>query len=105
MKSASMADVKARFGAYVKESEQEPILVTRNGRPVAVLLSIKDESNLERLLSRDSPRLEEILDAAQRRIESGGGISHDVFWKDQQPRDTGAKRGAVRKNGQTKRSR
>ena len=32
MKIASVADIKARLSAYLKESEQGPVVVTRNGR-------------------------------------------------------------------------
>ncbi|MGQ9628414.1 MAG: type II toxin-antitoxin system Phd/YefM family antitoxin [Anaerolineae bacterium] len=47
MRIASVADVKARFSAYLKASEEGPIIVTRNGKPVAVLLSMTDEDELE----------------------------------------------------------
>jgi prevent-host-death family protein len=43
MKIAPVADVKARFSAYLKESEEGPVIVPRNGRPVAVLISMEDE--------------------------------------------------------------
>ena len=82
MKIASVADVKAHFSAYVKASEQGPVVVTRNGRPVAVLLAVGDEEELERLILAHSPRLRAILDAARQRIRAGAGISHEEFWKD-----------------------
>ena len=37
MKIASVADVKAKFSGYLKASQQGPIVVTKNGRPVAML--------------------------------------------------------------------
>ena len=46
MKIASVADVKARLSAYLKETEQGPVIVTRNGKAVAVLLAITDEDYL-----------------------------------------------------------
>ena len=82
MKIASVADVKAHFSAYVKASEQGPVVVTRNGRPVAVLLAVGDEDELERLILAHSPRLRTILDAARQRIRAGAGISHEDLWKD-----------------------
>ena len=39
MKIASVADVKARLSAYLKDSEQGPVVVTRNGKAVAVLVA------------------------------------------------------------------
>jgi len=80
MKIAPVADIKARFSAYLKESEHGPIVVTRNGKAVAVLLSIEDEDELERLLMAYSPRLRAVLDTAKQQIRESGGIPHDDFW-------------------------
>jgi prevent-host-death family protein len=82
MKIASVAHVKAQFSAYLKESEQGPVIVTRNGKPVAVLLSVRDEDDLERLVLAHSSHLRKILEAARREIREGKGMSHDEFWQD-----------------------
>lgn len=82
MKIASVADVKAQFSAYVKESEQGPVIVTRNGRPVAALLAVKDDEDLERLILAHSPRLQAILDTGREQIREGQGISHEDFWRE-----------------------
>jgi len=81
MNIAPLADVKARFSAYVKKAQEGPVVVTRNGRPVAVLLSIRDDDELERILLAHSPKFQAILDDAERRILETGGIEHDEFWK------------------------
>ncbi len=83
MRIASIADIKARFSAFLKASEESgPVVVTRNGRPVAVLLSIADEDEIERLILAYSPRFQGIMKAARRRIEETGGIRHDDFWRE-----------------------
>ncbi|MBN1451855.1 MAG: type II toxin-antitoxin system Phd/YefM family antitoxin [Anaerolineales bacterium] len=33
MKIAPLVDVKARFGAYIKQLKTAPVVVTKNGRP------------------------------------------------------------------------
>jgi prevent-host-death family protein len=81
MKIASVADVKANFSSYIKESEQGAVVVTRNGRPVAVLLGVQDDDEVERLIMSRSQRLRAILDAAHERIKAGHGIPHEEFWK------------------------
>src|SRR6266853_6880697 len=81
MKIASVADVKARLSSYLKASVTGPVVVTRNGKAVAVLLGVEDDDELERLLLAHSRKLRAILDAADRRIEEGAGIGHDEFWK------------------------
>ena len=80
MKIASVAEVKAQFSAYLKESEHGVVIVTRNGRPVAALLAVQDEEEIERLVLAHSPRLRSILQAAQRQIREGEGISQEDFW-------------------------
>ena len=81
MKIASVAEVKARLSSYLKASASGPVVVTRNGKAVAVLLGVNDDEELERLLLAHSPKLRAILDAAERRIEEGAGIGHDEFWQ------------------------
>src|SRR5262245_41768441 len=82
MKIASVAEVKARLSSYLKASATGPVVVTRNGKAVAVLLGVQDDEELERLLLANSRKLRAILDAADRRIEEGAGIGHDEFWKE-----------------------
>ena len=82
MKIASVADVKAHLGAYLKESQEGPVVVTRNGKAVAVLLAVNDDDELERLVLAHSPKFQALLDKSRRRIEETGGIPHDVFWRE-----------------------
>src|SRR5262245_43579464 len=81
MKLDSVADVKARLSSYLKASSAGPVVVTRNGKAVAVLLGVQDDEELERLLLAHSRKLRAILDAADRRIDQGAGIGHDEFWQ------------------------
>jgi len=82
MRIASVADVKAKFSGYLKASEQGPIVVTKNGRPVAMLLSVTDEDEIERMLLAHSPKFQSILDVAEQQIREGKGIKHEDFWRD-----------------------
>lgn len=74
MKIASVADVKARWSAYLRATARGPVVITKNGKPVGVLLQAGDEDELERLLMAYSPKLQSILDAARERIRAGAGI-------------------------------
>src|SRR6266404_3831467 len=82
MKIASVADIKAHLSAYLKESQHGPIVVTRNGKAVAVLLAVTDEDELERLVLAHSPKFQALLDKSRRQIEETGGITHEQFWGD-----------------------
>jgi prevent-host-death family protein len=82
MKIASVADVKARLSAYLKETEKGPVVVTRNGKAVAVLIAVADDDELERLVLAHSPKFQALLDKSRRQIEETGGIPHDQFWRE-----------------------
>lgn len=82
MKIASVAEVKAQFSAYLKESEEGLVIVTRNGKPVAALLAVRDDEELERLVLAHSARLRAHLEAASQQIREGEGISHEDFWRE-----------------------
>ena len=66
MKIASVASVKAKFSGYIEASKSGPVVVTKNGKPVAVLLSMQDEDEIGRLLMAYSPRLQKIVQAAEK---------------------------------------
>ena len=81
MKIASVANVKARLSAYIRESQSGPIIITRNGKAVAALLHISDDDEIERILMAHSPRLRALLQQAEAQIESGKGLSHEEVWE------------------------
>jgi prevent-host-death family protein len=82
MKIVPLADAKARLSAYVDECVAEgPVIITRNGKPVAVLLAPTDEQDLDRLMLSRSPRFQALLNKSRRSIAAGKGLSRDEFWK------------------------
>jgi prevent-host-death family protein len=82
MKIASVADVKARLSAYLEECEQKgPIVITRNGKAVAVLLAPADDDDLESLLLARSPRFQTLLAKSRHSLQAGKGLSQSQFWK------------------------
>jgi len=97
MRIASLADVKAKLSAYVDECQTEgPIVITRNGKPVAVLLAPQDNDDLERLLLARNPRFQAIMAQAEESIRAGETLSSDEFWRQAYARaDTRAARQAA----------
>ncbi|MCG8351981.1 MAG: type II toxin-antitoxin system Phd/YefM family antitoxin [Chloroflexales bacterium] len=82
MKIASVADVKANLSAYIKASTDELVVITKNGKPVAVLLPMEDNDELERLALAYSRRFQTILHEAREQFRTSGGIPHDDFWRE-----------------------
>lgn len=82
MRIAPLADVKARLSAYVDHVETEgPVVITRNGKPVAVLLAPRNAADLERLVLAHSPRFQALLDKSRASIGAGKGLTRTAFWK------------------------
>ena len=82
MKIAPVAELKAQLSAYLRLSTEGPVVVTRHGKPVAVLLSIEDEEELERLVLAYTPKFRGILEAAREQIRETGGVSHEELWQE-----------------------
>jgi prevent-host-death family protein len=82
MRIAPLADVKARLSAYLDEcGEEGPVVITRNGKAVAVLLAPYDDDDLEQLLLSRSPRFQALLNRSRESIQEGKGLSEEDFWK------------------------
>lgn len=67
MKVAPLAEVKTQLSAYLERAQHERLLITRHGRPVALVIGVAGES-LEDLLTSADPELWRMI-AARR----GGG--------------------------------
>lgn len=86
MKTVSLADAKAGLASYVRECAKGecakgcPVVITRNGKAVAVLVSPNDD-DLERLILARSPRFQALLRKSERSIDAGRGLTRDQFWK------------------------
>ena len=82
MRTASLAEVKAKLSAYLQVVETTgPIVITRNGKAVAILLAPVDDDDLERLLLARSPRFQSLLAKSRASIRTGKGATHAAFWR------------------------
>lgn len=105
MKLASISQITADFPVYLKASARGPVVVTRNGKPIAVLLRTTGQEDLERLLMGHSPELQVILEGARKRFRAGAGIPHDAFWNEVEAEPAGRtkKPRSARGNARTRR--
>lgn len=81
MKTASAAKVAAQFDEFLEASQEQPVLVTRNGKPVAVLVAVRNKAEAEKLAAGPARSLRSIFQEATEQIDQGNGISHEDFWK------------------------
>jgi prevent-host-death family protein len=81
MRIAPLADVKAKLSAYIEQSQTEgPVVITRNGKAVAVLVSPVDDDDVENLVLARSPRFQTLLRKSRASIKAGRGLSSKEFW-------------------------
>ena len=89
MRVASLAEVKTKLSMYLKEAEESgPVVITRNGKAVAVILAPVDDDDLENLLLSRSPRFQALLNKSRESIRAGNAVSHKEFWKNVRQRST-----------------
>lgn len=77
MKVMTARDVKNHFGEFLDAAQREPIVITRNNRPVGIMISIQDAADtiLPEMMMDKEPEydawvLEKVTNTL-RRIDSG----------------------------------
>jgi prevent-host-death family protein len=82
VKIAPVADVKARLSSYLDHAETTgPVVITRNGKPAAVLIAPADEDELERLVLSHSPKFLAMLKRSFNDIARGNTVSAKEFFQ------------------------
>src|SRR5437588_634470 len=69
VKTVSAAKIAAEFNVYLEASREQPVLVTRNGKPVAVLLAVQDQAEAEHLAQSRVRSLRSILQEAHEQLQ------------------------------------
>jgi prevent-host-death family protein len=75
MKRVPLSEVKDDLSRYVQLAAREEIVVTRHGRPAAVLIGFEDDDDWFDYQLEHDPRFIARMDAARRNLEAGRGIS------------------------------
>lgn len=65
MKTMTARDAKNRFGEFLDAARREPIVVTKNNRPVGIMISIEDAADtlIPEMFMENEPGYEEWLAA------------------------------------------
>jgi hypothetical protein len=57
------------------------VVITRNAKPVAVLLAPRNAADSQRLVLAHSPRFQALLDESGKSILAGKWLARGAFWK------------------------
>lgn len=82
MKTVPAANLAAQLNEYLDAAGEQPVLITRNGKPVAVLLAVRDEADAEQLVGARLRSLRSIFEESHEQLQKGGGIPNDQFWRE-----------------------
>ncbi len=73
MKTVDIADATARLGDYASDIDQEPVVVTKRGRPVAVLIAVPN-SDMESVSLSLNPWFMALIERSRAHVKAEGGI-------------------------------
>lgn len=79
MESLSANEAKTHFGDLLLKVQREPVQINRNGKAVAVVLSVENYLNLEALKKHF---LQNRVEQAKEDIASGRVIDGELFFDD-----------------------
>src|SRR6266508_4328844 len=65
MKVVALREAKASLSAYIEKAQQDRVLITKHGRPAALMIGVEGEE-LEDLLTMGNPRVWELFEARRR---------------------------------------
>ena len=88
MKIAPLAEVKDRLSAYIDAAKESAIVVTRNGKPVALLTSILEDDDLDSLLLTHDRGFMRLLAQGRERVRAGQYLTNEQFWQELRGRRT-----------------
>ena len=94
MKIAPLAEVKDRLSTYIDAAKDSAIVVTRNGKPVALLTSILEDDDLDSLLLTHDRKFVRLLAQARERVRAGQYLTNEQFWQELRRRRTRKKAGS-----------
>jgi antitoxin (DNA-binding transcriptional repressor) of toxin-antitoxin stability system len=76
MRRLELTEATASLAQYAQELQEEPIIVTKDDKPVAALFALGD-SDWETISLSLNPLFLDILDRSRARRRAEGGISQD----------------------------
>jgi prevent-host-death family protein len=74
MKRIPLAQVKDDLSRYLRKSADEPIVITRHGRPAGVLIGFASEDDWFDYQIESDPRFLRRIERARQQLRAGRGV-------------------------------
>jgi antitoxin (DNA-binding transcriptional repressor) of toxin-antitoxin stability system len=75
MKTIDIAEATESLSAYARKTRHESLVVTRKGRPVAVLAPVGSQTDLENLAVSNDPEFRALIERSRRFYPAGTGLT------------------------------
>lgn len=80
MKTLEISKATSSLAAYTRKVKREPVVVTRNGKPIAALVSVSN-ADMETVTISNNPRFLALIERSRSRQLAEGGISQKEMRK------------------------
>jgi len=77
MKGVPLSEVKDDLSRYLREAEQEPVVITRHGKAAGVLIGFESEDDWFDFRLENDPRFLERVEKARASLRAGKGVRLD----------------------------
>lgn len=77
MHTLTANEAKTQFGDMLLKAQREPVQISRNGKPVAVVVSVEDYESMEAMKLQ---LLKAKIQRAQNDIDTGNTVDGDAFF-------------------------
>jgi prevent-host-death family protein len=74
MKQVPLSEVKDDLSRYVRLAAKEEVVITRHGKPAAVLVGFESEEDWFNYRLENDPRFLDRIEAARKSLRSGKGV-------------------------------
>jgi prevent-host-death family protein len=74
VKEVPLSEVKDELSRYLREAEEEPVVITRRGKPAGVLIGFESEDDWFDYRLENDPRFLARVEKARASLRAGRGV-------------------------------
>lgn len=74
MKRIALSEIKDQLSKYLREAEDEELVITRHGRPAGILIGLADEDDWFDYQLENDPRFLRRIEEARTGLRAGRGV-------------------------------
>ena len=75
MRTVEMSEATASLGEYARRTRRHSVIVTRRGKPIAALMPLAANTDIENLTVTTAPRFMAMIERSRRLYPAGTGLS------------------------------